>query len=76
MWWILELRPNQTFPIETSAHTLCFAVLLLALYPDEQNKVLQEVTNLWPNGAPTLDSFTVDSSFILSFLTDLDIRLA
>lgn len=49
----------QTFLIETSAHTLCFAALLLALYPDTQEKVLQEITNLWPNGAPTLDSFTV-----------------
>jgi len=43
---------------KTSAHTLCFAALLLALYPDKQGKVLREVTDLWPNGAPTSKSFT------------------
>src|SRR5437016_1208785 len=49
----------QILPIETSAHTLCFAVLLLAAHPDKQRKVFQEVNNLWPSGAPTSDSFTV-----------------
>ncbi|KIM46888.1 hypothetical protein M413DRAFT_440460 [Hebeloma cylindrosporum] len=43
---------------ETSAHSLCFAALLLALYPEVQAKVLREVTTLWPNGAPTSNSFT------------------
>ena len=70
MWWILELIFIQTFPIETSAHTLCFAALLLALHPDKQWKVLQEITNLWPNGAPTLDSFTVGGSLFYFIYPD------
>jgi cytochrome P450 len=43
---------------ESSAHTLCFTSLLLALHPEIQMKILREVTNLWPDGAPTPDSFT------------------
>ena len=35
-------------PAETSAHTLCFAFVLLALYPECQKKIYEEVTCLWP----------------------------
>jgi Cytochrome P450 len=42
-------------PIETSAHSLCFAVALLALHPEIQQKVFDEVVRLWPDGAPTLE---------------------
>jgi cytochrome P450 len=33
---------------ETSSHTLCFAFVLLALYPECQKKIYEEVTRLWP----------------------------
>lgn len=48
---------STTLVIESSANTLCFAALLLALHPDKQGKVFREVTNRWPNVAPTLDSW-------------------
>ncbi|KAF9010195.1 cytochrome P450 [Cyathus striatus] len=43
---------------ETTAHTLCFVIILLALYPDIQEKVFEEALRLWPNGAPTPNSHT------------------
>ncbi|KAJ7778095.1 cytochrome P450 [Mycena metata] len=38
---------------ETSAHSLSFAVALLALYPDIQRKIFEEALQLWPDGVPT-----------------------
>ncbi|PPQ81654.1 hypothetical protein CVT24_002832, partial [Panaeolus cyanescens] len=43
---------------ETSAHTLCFALVLIAAHPDVQAKILIEAMALWPEGPPTLDYFT------------------
>ncbi|KAJ7918450.1 cytochrome P450 [Mycena leptocephala] len=48
---------SNTFPFtlaghETSAHSLSFAVALLALYPEVQRRVYEAV-ELWPNGFPT-----------------------
>ncbi|KAG9309956.1 cytochrome P450 [Chiua virens] len=37
---------------ETSAHTLCFAFVLLALYPDVQQKLHEEVSRVWPGDVP------------------------
>ncbi|KAL0959590.1 hypothetical protein HGRIS_011299 [Hohenbuehelia grisea] len=37
---------------ETSAHTLSYAITLLALYPEIQQKVFEEAFKLWPNGVP------------------------
>ncbi|KAK0458736.1 cytochrome P450 [Desarmillaria tabescens] len=36
---------------ETTAHTICFAMVLLALYPDVQRRVYEEVSRFWPEGA-------------------------
>ncbi|KAF8889572.1 cytochrome P450 [Infundibulicybe gibba] len=33
---------------ETSAHSLCFAIALLALHPEVQDKVYEEVMRVWP----------------------------
>ncbi|KAI5121947.1 hypothetical protein M0805_002018 [Coniferiporia weirii] len=33
---------------ETSAHTLSFTIMLLALYPDVQKKLREEVLRVWP----------------------------
>ncbi|KAJ6582916.1 cytochrome P450 [Mycena vulgaris] len=41
---------------ETSAHSLSFAVALLALYPDVQAKIYEEALRLWPTGCPTAAS--------------------
>ncbi|KAJ6472655.1 cytochrome P450 [Mycena vulgaris] len=38
---------------ETSAHSLTFAIGLLALYPDVQQKIYEETLRVWPNGCPT-----------------------
>ncbi|KAF9530340.1 cytochrome P450 [Crepidotus variabilis] len=35
---------------ETTAHTLCFTFALLALYPDEQEKVFRQINSLMPRG--------------------------
>ncbi|KAF9530339.1 cytochrome P450 [Crepidotus variabilis] len=36
---------------ETTAHTLCFTFALLALYPDEQEKLFQQIDSLMPEGS-------------------------
>ncbi|KAF8162437.1 cytochrome P450 [Mycena galopus ATCC 62051] len=41
---------------ETTAHSLSFAVALLALYPEAQHKIYEEARTLWPDGAPTVAS--------------------
>ncbi|KAF9529433.1 614/534 cytochrome P450 [Crepidotus variabilis] len=35
---------------ETTAHTLCMSFALLALYPEEQDKLLKQVKAIMPNG--------------------------
>jgi cytochrome P450 len=35
---------------ETTAHTLCFTFALLALYPDEQEKLFEHIRSVVPNG--------------------------
>ena len=47
----------------TSAHTLCFAILLLALHPDIQERVYEEARRLWPEGLPLADSSVCDFPF-------------
>ncbi|THU75401.1 cytochrome P450 [Dendrothele bispora CBS 962.96] len=37
---------------ETTANTLSFVCAFLALYPDVQQKILEEVKLIWPNGVP------------------------
>ncbi|KAH0826709.1 cytochrome P450 [Lanmaoa asiatica] len=37
---------------ETSAHTLCFAFVLLALYPDCQQNLYEEITRVWSTDIP------------------------
>lgn len=53
---VCVLKEAHLFITETSAHSLCFSVLLLALYPDVQQKVYEEVLRLWPDGAPTAET--------------------
>ncbi|EJD55712.1 cytochrome P450 [Auricularia subglabra TFB-10046 SS5] len=38
---------------ETSAHTLAFALVLLALYPEVQEELRAEALRVWPTGTPT-----------------------
>jgi len=44
---------------ETTAHALCFAIVLLALHPDIQDRVYEEARQLWPDGLPPVDSPSV-----------------
>ncbi|PFH49572.1 hypothetical protein AMATHDRAFT_194702 [Amanita thiersii Skay4041] len=39
---------------ETTAHSLCFALILLAIHPQIQAKIYEEVCQLWPD-PPSLD---------------------
>ncbi|KAG6919795.1 hypothetical protein DXG01_000295 [Tephrocybe rancida] len=53
---LTEFLFPQTFLLaghETSAHSLCFAIVLMALYPDIQELVYQEACQLWPDGIPS-----------------------
>ncbi|KAJ7917508.1 cytochrome P450 [Mycena leptocephala] len=45
------------FLLATTAHTLCFAFAMLALYPEEQDRLYQEIKSLMPdrNRLPTYD---------------------
>jgi hypothetical protein len=36
--------------LETSSHALSFAITLLALYPDVQRRLYEEVLEIWPEG--------------------------
>ena len=56
---------NLCPPAETSAHTLCFAFVLLALYPESQKRIYEEVTRLWPADVPVTQLATV--SFVTHF---------
>ncbi|KAJ8092148.1 hypothetical protein PM082_023972 [Marasmius tenuissimus] len=40
---------------ETSSHTLCFTMALLALYQEEQEKLYQHITGICPDRTPTYD---------------------
>jgi len=42
---------------ESTAHTLCFTFALLALYPDEQERLYQQIKDIMtdPNGIPTYE---------------------
>ncbi|KAJ8701241.1 hypothetical protein PTI98_000051 [Pleurotus ostreatus] len=54
---------------ETSAHSLCFTLILLALYPEAQQKVCEEVNRLWPGEAPNAD--TVNASEYKDYMAKL-----
>ena len=44
-------------PIQTSSHTLCFAFSLLALYPEEQDKLYQHIMSICPDRPPVSKRF-------------------
>jgi cytochrome P450 len=49
--------------IETTAHTLAFILGHLALYPDVQAKVFEEVRTLWPDEERVLLAEDVSTLF-------------
>ncbi|KAJ6557982.1 cytochrome P450 [Mycena capillaripes] len=57
---------------ETSAHSLSFAIALLALYPDVQQKIYEETARVWPDGCPTSTSL----SSIKEYMPSLQYTLA
>ena len=57
---------HRTSLPETSAHSLTFAILLLALHPDVQRKLYEEVTEVWPKGNPNSDAVSVSNANKLS----------
>ncbi|KAK7436056.1 hypothetical protein VKT23_019359 [Stygiomarasmius scandens] len=46
------LQTDRIFDLETTANAVSFACALLALYPEIQKKVFEEVSTLWPEGLP------------------------
>jgi len=57
---------------ETSAHSLSFAVALLALYPEVQQKIFEEAMGIWPDGCPT----TASPSSYKEYMPKLEYTLA
>lgn len=55
---------------ETTAHTLCFAMALLALYPAEQERAYEEIKQHFPDGStPTIDDLP-KLSFVESVINE------
>jgi len=58
----VSARPETT-PLQTTAHTLCFTFALLSLYPDEQERLYQNIKgvlsslNKTPVGYRNLNSY-------------------
>ncbi|KAJ7668045.1 cytochrome P450 [Mycena rosella] len=57
---------------ETSAHSLSFAMALLALYPAVQQKIYEETLKIWPDGFPS----TASPSSYKEFMPQLQYTLA
>jgi cytochrome P450 len=49
---------------ETTAHTLSFALVLLALHPECQQKIYEEVNSVWPPGVPTTQVTTNHKEYL------------
>ncbi|KAJ8081218.1 hypothetical protein PM082_018061 [Marasmius tenuissimus] len=55
---------------ETSSHTLCFAFALLALYPEEQDKLYQHIMSVCPDRLPAYDDIpALDRSLAVIYET-------
>ena len=60
---------------QTSAHTLAFAFILLALYPDEQEKFYQNIKQLLGDGrTPVRPALGLFSSLLLSRLAHVGLQ--
>ncbi|KAF5341535.1 hypothetical protein D9758_012595 [Tetrapyrgos nigripes] len=57
---------------ETSAHSLCFTLCLLALYPEVQEKMYQETKRLWPNLSDIPNGDTVGASKFKDDMANLE----
>ena len=55
--FIPAVLPQNNFP-QTTAHTLCFSFALLALYPDEQERLYQQIKDVMSS----LDGMPVGST--------------
>ena len=61
-FFLLDMKWDPSLPVvlslngflQTTAHTLCFSLALLALYPDEQERLYQNIKGVMssPNGTP------------------------
>ncbi|KAF8474407.1 cytochrome P450 [Russula ochroleuca] len=63
MRWDLPLLPAmlpQNSSLQTTAHTLCFSFALLALYPDEQERLYQQIKGVMSslNGMPAYEDMS------------------
>jgi cytochrome P450 len=54
---LLSAELFQTSSLQTTAHTLCFSFALLALYPDEQERLYQHIKGVMSS----LDGMPVSS---------------
>lgn len=53
------LMLSSMYDTETSANTLSFALVLIALHPEVQQKIYEESMRVWPEGSdPTSENFT------------------
>ena len=47
--YLLRVVLPQNSSLQTTAHTLCFSFALLALYPDEQERLYQHIKGIMSN---------------------------
>lgn len=65
---VQELKLRQLFH-QTTAHTLAFTFGLLALYPDEQERLFEHIKSVIPNGSrPVCGLFHLTFLDLTSFL--------
>ena len=53
---VLHVCSLTNFVTETTAHTLSFILGHLALYPDVQAKVFEEIQSIWPDDQHVLQA--------------------
>ncbi|KAH7103503.1 cytochrome P450 [Auriculariales sp. MPI-PUGE-AT-0066] len=64
---LVAANEEEELVLETSAHTITFALALLAIQPDIQDNVFREATAVWPEWATSSLSDTINCcDFILS----------
>jgi hypothetical protein len=54
--YYIVLADQWHFLVETSSHTLAFALTLVAFFPEVQRKIYEETKSIWPNESPGASS--------------------
>jgi hypothetical protein len=50
----MQENTKGTVSLDTMSNSLSFTILLIAMYPEVQRKIYEEVKRVWPNGSPSM----------------------